>query len=192
MLEDWGLVGAQVAAPSVALYVMIFTAVLAPGRWNVCFGGWRNVRSAFREFAKEKKEWADVAKFCDTVPQEKRGHWSRPRRPTAPMLRRDRPVYGEPLGAMALRNAPTNESGVVLAFGMLAEQLGFHILSVQPGFPDLLRRCGRWALRGGRTWRSSLRFESANFHKHGHAPKTGATSLSVGPTTGPIAPRNWK
>jgi hypothetical protein len=81
----------------------------------------------------------------------------------------DRPVYGEPLGALALRNAPTNESGVILLFGMLAAELGFHIEAVRAAFPD----CNALRRVGTRKWQKvTIEFEflSSNFHVHGHPP----------------------
>ena len=77
--------------------------------------------------------------------------------------------YGEPVWSPAMSYAPTNEAGVLFAFGMMAAELGYMILKVQAGFPDceVLRRLpdGRWKLE-----RVELEFESRNFVDHGHDP----------------------
>ncbi|MBX3381314.1 MAG: hypothetical protein KF805_14560 [Phycisphaeraceae bacterium] len=44
--------------------------------------------------------------------------------------------FGEPLDGYAMSNAPTNEQGVVMLFGMMARELGFEIELVRTGFPD--------------------------------------------------------
>lgn len=48
----------------------------------------------------------------------------------------DRPVCGTVLNYRAMLHQPTNEQGVVLLFGMMAEELGFIIENVRTGFPD--------------------------------------------------------
>jgi hypothetical protein len=79
-------------------------------------------------------------------------------------------VYGRPILLPELATAPTNEMGVVFLFGVLARQLGFMVLRVQPGFPDVeALRCGK---DGQWRWvRIELEFESRNFLLHGHDPK---------------------
>ena len=82
---------------------------------------------------------------------------------------RMRAVCGEPMEFAGMRNAPINEAGVVLLFGMLAERLGFHILSVRPEFPD----CSALRKMGDAGWQNvaiEFEYQSSNFHKHGHAP----------------------
>jgi hypothetical protein len=66
-----------------------------------------------------------------------------------------------------LRNAPTNENGVILVFGMLAERLGFHIQAVKTGFPD----CEAMRRVGSSEWQTVMiefEYESRNFFTHGH------------------------
>lgn len=46
------------------------------------------------------------------------------------------PLYGAPLKIRGMRYAPTNETGVILLFGLLAQDLGFAIEGLRPGFPD--------------------------------------------------------
>ncbi len=45
-------------------------------------------------------------------------------------------IVGEPINFRGLTYAPVNEQGVVLLFGMLAKELGFHVQIVRPGYPD--------------------------------------------------------
>ena len=81
-----------------------------------------------------------------------------------------RPVCGDPLeGQGPLHCAPTNEQGVVLLFGKLAEKLGFFVIGLQSAFPDCsaLRRIapGHWQLVT-----VEFEYESKNFQIHGHDP----------------------
>jgi hypothetical protein len=45
-------------------------------------------------------------------------------------------LFGAPLKIRGMRYAPTNETGVILLFGILAHDLGFVIEGLRPGFPD--------------------------------------------------------
>ena len=84
---------------------------------------------------------------------------------------KNRPTYGNPTNFHALRHEPVNEQGVVLLFGMLAEQLGFLVEAVQKGFPD----CEAKRQIGPERWQRvniEFEFESRNFRDHVH-PLTG-------------------
>jgi len=76
-------------------------------------------------------------------------------------------AYGDPIDFRRLRNAPVNENGVILLFGMLAAKLGLLIEAVQPGFPDCEAKYraddGKW-----RRLRIEFEYESRNFLVHGH------------------------
>lgn len=78
-------------------------------------------------------------------------------------------VCGPPLGWRALLHAPVNEQGVVLAFGMLAETLGYAVEGVGISFPDCLakRRVGPDRWEGVRI---EFEFRSRAFRDHGHDP----------------------
>lgn len=81
---------------------------------------------------------------------------------------RDRPVYGAPaMHAGALGHVPTTEAGVLVAFGMIAAELGLVVLRVQTEFPDCEVLCemepGRW-----QRLRVEFEFESRNFLRHHH------------------------
>jgi len=77
---------------------------------------------------------------------------------------------GEPLHGRPLLHEPVNEFGVVLAFGMMAKELGYVVDSVAGAFPDCIakRRVGekRWE-----AVRIEFEFRSRNFVGHGHDPK---------------------
>jgi hypothetical protein len=79
-------------------------------------------------------------------------------------------LAGEPLHDRPLQHEPINEYGVVLAFGMMAKELGYIVDSVAGAFPDCIakRRVGerRWA-----PVRIEFEFKSRNFVDHGHDPK---------------------
>ena len=53
-----------------------------------------------------------------------------------PQSKSTRRRYGKAIDFRGLRYAPINENGVIFLFGMLAEELGFVVESVQNGFPD--------------------------------------------------------
>jgi hypothetical protein len=80
---------------------------------------------------------------------------------------KDRPILGERLDFRGLLHAPVNELGVVYLFGIVAQDLGFVVESVQSGFPDCeaKRRLSkdRW-----QTVRIEFEFLSSNFLSHGH------------------------
>ena len=54
-----------------------------------------------------------------------------------------------------------------MLFGMVAEELGYIVESVQKGFPDCeaKRRIGRW-----QRVRIEFEYESRNFRERGHSP----------------------
>jgi hypothetical protein len=79
----------------------------------------------------------------------------------------DRPVYGAPMPARGLAYEPVNETGVVLLFGILAWDLGFHVERVQTDFPDCEAmfevQPGKW-----QRVRIEFEYESRNFKIHRH------------------------
>jgi hypothetical protein len=147
------------------------------------FGGWSSVPRAFRNFAKAKREWADllallpvhtarapVANDARTRPNEGSGASITPKPLQHPPLK-GRATYGNPTNFLGLRHEPVNEQGVVLLFGMLAGELGYLIEAVQTGFPDCeaVRQIApdRW-----QRVRIEFEYESRNFYDHGH-PRSG-------------------
>lgn len=81
----------------------------------------------------------------------------------------ERPVMGPPFYPCALSNAPANEMGVMILFGMLAGELGFQIEAVQGRYPDIEAKRqiqpGKW-----QRVRIEAEYESRNFALHGHDP----------------------
>lgn len=128
------------------------------------FGSWARLPYAFEAFTMLP---ANMAKIRALAPAYRRMPPKRPRR-----LRRrasSRPLYGAPLDFDGMRNAPINEQGVLVLFGILARRLGFHIESVQAAFPDCeARRCVR--LNVWQTVRIEFEYQSRNFRAHGHPP----------------------
>ncbi len=82
----------------------------------------------------------------------------------------ERPVMGPPFYPCALSNAPANEMGVMILFGMLAGELGFQIEAVQGRYPDIEAKRqiqpGKW-----QRVRIEAEYESRNFAQHGHDPE---------------------
>jgi hypothetical protein len=85
-------------------------------------------------------------------------------------LYKDRPVMGEPFDRSPMTNAPVNELGVMVLFGMVAAGLGLQVESVQGKFPDCMAKRqvapGKW-----QHLRIEFEYESKNFKLHGHDPK---------------------
>ena len=139
------------------------------------FGSWRNVPLGLLAYAEQNGlagEWKDV---CETVRAQLKERPAAARKrakaaaafSSAPVLRKDRPVFGPALTPLAMAHAPTNEMGVLFLFGMLAAELGFIALRIQSEFPDCkaMRRVD--AKRWQEVW-IEFEFESRNFLAHMH------------------------
>lgn len=133
---------------------------------------------AFRQFARGKREWADVVALLPVAKTEKKATAANENSPSSVPPNRvqhapfqDRPTYGNPVDFRGLRHEPVNEQGVVLLFGMVAKELGYLVESVQTGFPDCEAKRqlapGRW-----KRVRIEFEFESRKFRNHGH-PSAG-------------------
>lgn len=85
-------------------------------------------------------------------------------------IKKDRAVMGEPFDRSPMTNAPVNELGVMVLFGMVAAGLGLQVESVQGKFPDCVAKRqvapGKWQYL-----RIEFEYESKNFKLHGHDPK---------------------
>jgi hypothetical protein len=78
--------------------------------------------------------------------------------------------YGSFLNFRGLLHAPMNENGVIFLFGMVAQELGYVVESITPGFPDCEAK--RRVNKSGDTWervRIEFEFESRTFLTHGHS-----------------------
>lgn len=178
LFEDWGnLVRRERAIPTRNRYKI--DGGFSPGVFESNFGPWSEIPRRFREWALEKREWADVlAILPPEAPHEEAAPTSG--RPAAASLRmrdpfsrhrrlNDRPTYGDPVDFRGLRHAPVNENGVVFLFGMVARELGYSVEAIQIGFPDCEAKRqlapGKW-----QRVRIEFEFESRNFVEHGHDP----------------------
>ena len=160
------------------------------------FGTWAAVPAAFARLAQDAtiaKEWKDVlemvrrrsqvelrksslspyARQWGDANEPDRGE-DRLRRESLPSkFRKGRPLAGPPIRFTGLTqldglaHEPANEMGVVFFFGMLAERLGFRVLSFHTRFPDCeaMRevRPGHWQRVG-----IEFEYESRNYRIHGH------------------------
>lgn len=193
LLEDWafvvrtkGKIPARRAYPHLGQY---------DPRTFRRFGPWSNLPEVFRNFAKDKPEYADVLALLPAPkPSPKRAvaqallpvrsspsnthdapHRQSPSAPSPAKLRypplHGRPSYGQPFDFRGLRHEPINELGVVLLFGLVAKELGYIVESVQSAFPD----CEAKRQIAPQRWQRvhiEFEFESRNFRDHGH-PFTG-------------------
>ncbi len=187
LLEDWGkMVRENREIPTRSFY-------RRNGRFGVntfCrFGPWSSIPEAFREFASDRPEWADVIPL---LPCARRSDTVSPRGAALPLPTADkqasassgapshaklvdRPTYGNPIDFRGLRHEPTNENGVIFLFGMVAKELGYYVEGVQAGFPD----CEAKRQVGRRKWqrvRIEFEFESRSFRDHGH-PASGCDMI---------------
>jgi len=157
------------------------------------------VPRAFRSFAEGKQQWADVLALLHArvahapvakVALSRLDEHSPSIRPKlvqhAPL--KSRATYGNPTNFLGLRYEPLNEQGVVLLFGMLANDLGYRIEAVQKGFPD----CEAMRQIAPDRWQRvniEFEFESKNFRDHGH-PLTGCDVIVCWRHNWPECPRN--
>jgi Homing endonuclease associated repeat len=148
------------------------------------FGSWTAVPVAFCKYAGKKREWADVVAVIQPAleertakAEEEHGSPSQKRGAVSPSGKvqysalENRRSYGSPMEVPFFRHEPVNEQGVMVLFGMLAEELGYMIEAVQAGFPDCEAKrrvaTGRW-----QRVQIEFEFESRNYRDHSH-PLTG-------------------
>src|SRR5579859_2154088 len=141
LLLDWAAVVRKLGKlPSAVAYDREGNFSLKPFFQH--FGSWKGMSETFRKFAAEERierQWKDVLAIIER--HEERLRWvgkGRSRRKCP--LKLDRPVYGPPLGLLlpGMAHEPTNEAGVLFAFGVLAPRLGFVVKRWQTAFPDCL------------------------------------------------------
>jgi len=139
------------------------------------WGGWFGLLAAFRDWARDNAPDFPYPAALDAyiasglVARQKRRNSLNPPQPMPTWPAGGGSVMGPPLGFRALLHEPVNEHGVVLLFGMVAEELGFAVDTVRPAFPDCeaKRRTapGRWE-----RVRVEFEFRSRCFRDHGHDP----------------------
>ena len=190
LLADWGCVVCKLRRmPTAKEYAKHgkYSCSTVKGR----FHSWSNIPDAFRAYAKQKPRWKRVLKYlAQPALGERVRHYSylsadppqpRFKRPPrrAPQCKRRRhaqeriarrPVCGELLDVRGpLCFATTNEQGVVLLFGKLAEQLGFFVLGLQSAYPDCVA-LHRFSPGNWQPVTIEFEFESKNFRIHRHDP----------------------
>ena len=171
LFRDWAAIARKLGkAPSILEYNKHSEYSVGPliGR----FGGWTEVPRGLLQYAREKglvEGWEDVMGTIERHENLNRGadkRWSA----AAARSKKDRPLYGPPLGTAALVHAPINEMGVVFLFGMMAWHLGLMVTKIQQEFPDVevMREVesGKWERIPG-----EIEYESRNFLIHGHDPE---------------------
>jgi hypothetical protein len=138
------------------------------------FGKWSQVPAGLHKYAQQAKidvEYADVLNVIrQHYEREPQSIWTSAgtEETECKTLRlQDRPIYGPPLAPAHLAYGPTNESGVIFLFGMLAGQLGFVVTRIQTEFPD----CEAVRRLSEEKWqqvRIEFEYESRNFLRHFH------------------------
>jgi hypothetical protein len=139
------------------------------------FRSWGQVPSGMLEYVRKERleeEWKDVLEIIESHPKKnaEATQTSAPifHMPSNPrIVGGDKLIFGPPAHA-PLICAPTNEQGVLFAFGSVARELGFSMLQVQTAFPDCI---GLRHIGGGRwQWvKIELEYESRNFLSHMHS-----------------------
>ncbi|HEX3106675.1 MAG TPA: hypothetical protein VHQ22_19720 [Terriglobales bacterium] len=139
----------------------VVNTLLAPGNWQLAIGQTQNRGFNHKGHEGTQRKSGKQLEPCDFAHraiQAPRG------------ISKDRPVMGEPFDRRPMTNAPVNELGVMVLFGMVAAGLGLQVESVQGKFPDCIARRqvapGKWQYL-----RIEFEYESKNFKLHGHDPK---------------------
>ncbi|HKD82732.1 MAG TPA: hypothetical protein VKH81_23780 [Candidatus Angelobacter sp.] len=171
LFRDWaGVVRKLGKLPSIAEYESL--GKYSQGPLTRRFASWLHVPKAMKKFAEQQDwagEWKEVLEMVDESDGaarrgvKKSGPWN------VTQAGRPKPtnVYGPPIQTKAMSHGPTNEAGVMVLFGMLAEELGFAVTLVQTGYPDCEAMRQREEDRFERL-RIEFEYESRNFVQHEH------------------------
>jgi hypothetical protein len=172
LLLDWAAVVRKLGkVPTAREYTE--TGKYSHGPFVSRFANWARVREAFRKFAREEKiegQWQDVLKLIARREEELRRNREQSGGRRKSPLMEGRPVYGEPMLLPGMAHAPVNEAGVMFAFGVLAQRLGFVVKRWQVEFPDC--QAAREMAKG--QWQDvnvEVEMYSRNFVAHKHDPK---------------------
>jgi hypothetical protein len=166
------LVGMRRVTEAVAQ--MVVNTLMGDGYWPLAIGSWpSNKPVAFSGQPKQDQEFShkghEGAQRKSGTELEACDFEDRMRLAPHGVLK-DRPVMGEPFDRSPMTNAPVNELGVMVLFGMVAAGLGLQVESVQGKFPDCMAKRqvapGKW-----QHLRIEFEYESKNFKLHGHDPK---------------------
>ncbi len=144
LLVDWGTIVRRIRTiPTLLQYKK--QGRFDPSTLERSFTRWSALPDAFREWAYNKPEWADVVALLplaapiaeDGSPAQSAGAVQ-----DRPLVEQEHPrfsnraTYGNPTDFRGLRHEPVNEQGVVFLFGMVARELGYMVEAIQSGFPD--------------------------------------------------------
>ncbi len=125
-----------------------------------------------RRFGGFHKAYEKLDAFVNKFGEKELLKYSKPTlgklKPLQPKKKRE--VLGEPIKFREMLNAPINELGVVLLFGLVAKDLGFIIDGVKQGFPDCIARRRMGNTRKYQQVSIEFEFESKNFKQHKHNP----------------------
>ncbi len=170
---DWaGIVRSTGKVPTMSDYELASRYSVRPLQRR--FRSWGQIPLGMLEYVRQEgleEDWKDVLEVLENLRQDDAG----PAQTSVSAIHKplkqqiiggDETIFGPPSHA-PLICAPTNEQGVLFAFGSVARELGFSMLQVQTAFPDCI------ALRhiGGGRWRwvrIELEYESRNFLTHLH------------------------
>ncbi|HET9837843.1 MAG TPA: hypothetical protein VFR84_06375 [Candidatus Angelobacter sp.] len=195
LFRDWATVARKLKKlPTISEYD--FESKYSVRPLTLRFETWRNVPHGLKQYAVERgweEEWKDVLAMVEAREQEERAIEAWRSKPGPDNVRRarrfaiksatevqtpgpesgnkvnreGREVYGRLLRPGPMICAPTNEQGVVLLFGAMAEKLGFAVLKMGTKYPD----CEAFRVRDdGKLERVHVEFEleSRNFLVHMH------------------------
>jgi hypothetical protein len=172
LLLDWAAVVRKLGRiPTAQLYDKNGKFSLGP--FYTRYERWGRVMRAFKKFARAEKietKWKDVLRRIAELEEKMERTAKAGKQGRRCPLMQDRAVYGDPLLMPGMAHAPTNEAGVLFAFGVLAGRLGFAVKRWQVAFPDCVAvremAKGQWQDQN-----VEVEFESKNFLRHGHDPK---------------------
>jgi hypothetical protein len=150
-----------------AVAQLVVNTLMAPGNWQLAIGQ-NQIQNRFTTDATEEHGERNGRELTRNA---RMGERELARSSLTPRgIKKDRAVMGEPFDRSPMTNAPVNELGVMVLFGMVAAGLGLQVESVQGKFPDCLAKRqvapGKW-----QHLRIEFEYESKNFKLHGHDPK---------------------
>ena len=155
-----------------AVAQMVVNTLLAPGNWQLAISQGQSpfTTESTEEHGGQQIKRGDEIANAQVGTRSGREDLFPLRSSASSVVKKDRPVMGEPFDRSPMTNAPVNELGVMVLFGMVAAGLGLQVESVQGKFPDCMAERqvapGKW-----QHLRIEFEYESKNFKLHGHDPK---------------------
>jgi Homing endonuclease associated repeat len=128
LLEDWGRVVRQ-AGSRISKFQYKREGSHSHESLVRRFGNWSRLPEKFKEFAKGREEWRDVVEVLNSTRVRGTRKESEPGQ-------EPQPLYSNQLNCPWMRHEPTNETGVIFLFGVLAPRLGYMVETIRVGFPD--------------------------------------------------------